>query len=232
MDGLHVVAKQQSCSISFLVRWTQNCSCYDELKLFLFSSNSTFFLVASNSKCSTQLCSEFTQSVLLNSAVSLLKVFYSILPLIYSTCSTQLCSEFIRIVLLNSAASLFELFYSTLQRVYSNCSWYFELNSVSESAQLCSESAQLCRESAKLRQRVLLFLHSYGVKSPSGQWVLSLCILHEEFRYFLLCTLFTNVIVSWIKSLHYSVDSGLRITLQLWNTVAHINPVIMHCLTF
>ena len=38
--------------------------------------------------------------------------------------------------------------------------------------------------------------------------------------------------VSCIKSLRYSVESGLCITLQLWNTASRSNPVIMHCLTF
>ena len=60
--------------------------------------------------------------------------------------------------------------------------------------QFCSESAQLCSESAQLRQRVLPFLHTYFLKSPSRQWVLSLCILREEFRYCVICTLFKNVL--------------------------------------
>ena len=40
-------------------------------------------------------------------------------------------------------------------------------------------------------------------------------------------TVLIYIAVSCIKSLHYSVDTGLCITLQLWNTVAHINPMIM-----
>ena len=160
-------------------------------------SNSNLFLsvklktvlVTANSNCS---CLRRTQPF---SCCVELKVFYSTLQRVYSS------------VLLNSAAGLIELFCSTLQRVYSNCSWNFKLNSVSESAQSCSKSAQLC-------QRVLLFCILNGVKSLSHQWVHSLCKLHEEFGYFVLCTLFKIVTVSCIKSLHYSVDSGLCTTLK------------------
>ena len=76
------------------------------------------------------------------------------------------------------------------------------------------------------------FYFAYLLHEKPRQWSFHQCILREEFRYFVLCTLFKNVTVSWIKCLHYSVDSGFCITLQLWNTVGHINPVIMSCLTF
>ena len=124
VDGRRVVAKQQSCSIIFCVRRTQRFSC---------TSNSTFFLYLE------------------------LNVF-----LVRRTQS----------VLLNSAASL--------------------LNSVSGS-----------------------FYFAYLLREKSHQWPFHQCILREEFRYFVLCTLFKNVTVSCIKSLHYSVDSGLGITMQL-----------------
>ena len=90
-------------------------------------------------------------------------------------------------------------------------------------------STQLCSEFTQLLQWVLLF--EYFLREKSRQWPFHQCILREEFRYFVLCTLFKNITISCIKSLHYSVHSGLCINLQLWNTVLYINPVIMSCLT-
>ena len=59
------------------------------------------------------------------------------------------------------------------------------------------------------------FYFAYLLCEKFCQWSLYQCILHEEFHYFVLCTLFTNATVSCIKGLHYSVNSGLCITLQL-----------------
>ena len=59
------------------------------------------------------------------------------------------------------------------------------------------------------------FYFEYLLRENSRQYPFHQCILHEEFHYFVLCTLFKNVTVSCINSLHYSVDSGLCITLQL-----------------
>ena len=53
------------------------------------------------------------------------------------------------------------------------------------------------------------FCFVYLLPENSRQWPFHQCILREEFRYFVLCTLFKNVTVSCIKSLHYFVDSGL-----------------------
>ena len=51
---------------------------------------------------------------------------------------------------------------------------------------------------------------AYLLREQPRQWPFHQCILtREELCYFVLCTLFKNVTVSCIKSLHYSVDSGL-----------------------
>ena len=110
-----------------------------------------------------------------------------------SSSTLRRCSSNL-ILLLKSAASLFNLFLILRVQFCRESAQFFCSNSVSESAQFCSESAQLCSEPAQLRQRVLSFLHTYMVRSPFRQWVLSFCILHEEFRYFVLCTQFKNVL--------------------------------------
>ena len=143
----------------------------------------------------------------------------------------------IRQILLCGVVRLTQFFYSTLQRVYS-----IFLDTSSSTLWRCSSNSILLltsvSESAQLRQRVCSTptagpsIFAYLPCEESRQWVLSFCILREEFHYILLCTLFKNVTVSCIKSLCYTVDSGLCITLQLWNTVSRCNPVIMHCRTF
>ena len=177
VDGLRVVAKQQSCSIVFLIRRTPTVLIYWELQLFFCTSNSKLFLsrrtqivlvyvepnvflVASNLKCSTQDLKCSTQDL---------------------KCSTQLCSKI-----------------------------------------------------SQLRQRPFVFADLHHEKSRS----VALSSKHTPWRVPLFCTLhsaqerYCILNQESTVTLHYSVDSGLCITLQLWNTVAHVNPVIMHRLTF
>ena len=58
------------------------------------------------------------------------------------------------------------------------------------------------------------FIFADFLREKSLQWLSHQCILREEFGYFVLCTLFKNVTVSCNKSLHYSVDSVLCITIE------------------
>ena len=132
------------------------------------------FLCTSNSNCSctsNSICSNMSNSTCSCTSNSIFSYTSN------STCSGTSSSTFFLLrrtqsVLLNSAASL--------------------LNSVRRS-----------------------FYFAYLLRENSRQWPFHQCILREEFRYFVLCTLFKNVTVSCTKSLHYSVDSGLCITLQL-----------------
>ena len=148
VDGPRVMAKQRSCCIIFLytynsnwelqlflyielklflLRWTptvlvtvnSNCSCYGELNVFLFMSNSTFFLL------------HLTQSVLLN---SLSRSFYFSFLLReksrqwpFHQCILMKCS-----VILYSATSLY-----LVSRVYSTLSTL-------DSALLCNSEILLC----------------------------------------------------------------------------------------
>ena len=100
-----------------------------------------------------------------------------------------------------------------------------QLYSVSESAQFCSKSAQLCSRSCHF-----CILTVWKAPSVSGSFHLAYSVKSSVILYSALCSRTSSV--SCIKSLLYNVDSGLCITLQLWNTVAYSNPAIMHCQTF
>ena len=161
---------------------------------------------------------------------------------------------------LGQTSELLQIFHATTNSnffpgyVRLNGSWYVEFYSSSLFVEL-SSSAQLRQQVSsilllKLRQRVssilqrvcstlqrafstpVIFPYLLCEKSlPSvGPFILHIPLRVPLFLYSALWSRTSSV--SCTKSLRYTVDSGLRITLQLWNTVSHSNPVIMHCLTF
>ena len=102
---------------------------------------------------------------------------------------------------------------STLQHCSSNS--ILQLNSVSESAQLRLRVSSILQRVCSILQRVCStqsagpFIFAYLLCEESRQRFFHFCILREEFRYFVLCTLLKNVLCICIKSLHHSVASGI-----------------------
>ena len=143
--------------------------------------------------------------------------FYSV-ALFVELCSfTQLCCEFIQIVLDTSS--------SILQRVSLTPS-ASQLNSavsqLSPSASQLNSSASLLNSAVSLLNSVsgschFCILTVWKVPSASGSFHLAYSVKSSVILYSAICSITSSV--SCIKSLHYMIDSGLCITLQLWNTV-------------
>ena len=157
---------------TFLLRRTQRFFVYVELKLSLYTSISNCPSLYTAS--SNCSCSGELQQFLLRGTPTVLDTAHS-----NSSCCGELQQFLLRRTptVLDTANSTFFLLHRT-QNVLLNSAASL-LNSVSGS-----------------------FYFAYLIREKSRQWPFHQCILSEEFRYFVLCTLFKNVTVSCIKSLH------------------------------
>ena len=160
----------------------------------------SLFLVTSKSNCSLYVK---------------LKLFWLCRTKIVLVTSNTNCSCYFQLKLflfieLNSSAQLHQRVSSTLSASELNFSaqlWRW-VNSTPSASQLNS-AASLLNSAVSLLNSVSRSFHFCILCEESRQWVLSFCIPHEEFRYFLLCTLFKKVLypVSRVYATLSTLDS-------------------------